>query len=133
MTVTVDSDVKITKQVQKFLDLVMDSTDLGNCNVYSFDDGIKHSVELEYWSDLGEDVLIYLSMEDLNIENIVHAMYEEVENFDAEDHATMLYNRHGEGGTPTSLRALLEDADEQQEMLNTIYDKMLELRELVNA
>lgn len=133
MTITVDSDVKITKQVQKFLDLVMDSTDLVNCNVYSFDDGTEHSIELEYWSDLGEDVLIYLSMEDLNIENIVHAMYEEVESFDAEDHATMLYDRHGEGGTPTSLRALLEDADEQQEMLNTIYDKMLELRELVNA
>ena len=133
MTVTVDSDVKITKQVQKFLDLVMDSTDLVNCNVYSFDNGIRHSVELEYWSDLGEDVLIYLSMTDLDIDNIVHAMYEEADSFDAEDHATMLYDRHGEGGTPTSLRALLEDADEQQEMLNTIYNKMLELRELVNA
>lgn len=133
MAVTVDSDVKITKQVQKFLDLVIDSTDLEHCNVYSFDDGTRHSVELEYWSGLGEDVLIYLSMTDLSIENIVHAMYEETDNFDAEEHATMLYNRHGDGGTPTSLRALLEDADEQQEMLNTVYDKMLKLRELVNA
>jgi hypothetical protein len=50
-----------------------------------------------------------------------------MENFDAEDHATELYNLHGQGGTPTSLRALLEDADEQAKKLEEVYDVMREI------
>lgn len=56
-------------------------------------------------------------------------MYVYEENFDAEEHAAEIYNLHGAGGTPTSLRALLKDADEQQEKLTKIYETMLKLHE----
>ena len=84
-------------------------------------------VEGEYWSDLGEDIIIPLVIEELTLDEIVHAMYEFEENFDAEEHASEIYKLNGAGGAPTSLRALLNDADEQQEQFIKIYETMLAL------
>ena len=117
------------KKVEEFLNKVEEETDVafsisengGNAKEYGY------VIEGEYWSDLGEDVLITLVVDELSIDEIVHAMYICEENFDAEDHATELYNLHGQGGTPTSLRALLQDADEQQEKLEQIYNAMIEI------
>ena len=110
---------------KKFLELVADKEDLELYCSERNSDG--YDIELEYWSDLGEDVLIPLAVNELTEEEIIHAMYECVESFDAEEHATNLYNLHGAGGTPTSLRDLLTDADEQQEKFKQIYKTMLEL------
>lgn len=117
------------KQVEKFLKKVEEKTDVafnisengGNAKKYGY------VVEGEYWSDLGEDVIISLVIDEADIEEVVHAMYEYEEGFDPEEHAAELYNLHGEHGTPTSLRALLKDADEQAEKLEQIYDVMREL------
>lgn len=117
------------KQVEKFLKKVEEKTDIafsisengGNAKKYGY------VVEGEYWSDLGEDVIITLVIDEADIEEVVHAMYEYEEGFDPEEHASELYNLHGEHGTPTSLRALLKDADEQAEKLKQIYDVMREL------
>lgn len=117
------------KQVEKFLEKVEDETDV----TFSIsvngrnakEDG--YVVEGEYWSDLGEDVIISLVINKPTIEEVVHAMYEYQEYFDAEEHATEWFNMHGEHGAPTSLRALLKDADEQQEKLGQIYEAMREL------
>ena len=84
-------------------------------------------VEGEYWSDLGEDVIVTLVIKEATIEEVVHAMYEYEENFDPEEHATEWFNMRGEHGTPTSLRALLKDADEQAKKLEQIFDVMREL------
>ena len=118
------------KQVEKFLEKVEEKTDVaftisangGNAKKYGY------VVEGEYWSDLGEDCIISLVIDEATIEEVVHAMYKYEEYFDAEEHATELYNLHGKYGTPTSLRALLKDADEQAEKLREIYNIMLELR-----
>ena len=51
-------------------------------------------------------------------------MYNYWQAFDADEHANELYNLKGEAGTPTNLRALLQDADEQEKELEKIYNKL---------
>ena len=113
------------KQMEKLLDKVTEKYDLS----YSLNGNEKdgYNIEIEYWSDLGEDVLIYLHLEELSFEELLKEMSEYYNSFDAEDHATELYNLHGSRGTPTSLRLLLQDADEQEEMLKNIYNTMFEI------
>ena len=113
------------KRIENFLEKVEEKTDVGFSVSKNGDRGFL--IEGEYWSDLGEDCIISLVVKKLTKEEILHAMYEYQENFDAEEHATMWVNMHGEHGAPTSLRALLRDADEQQEKLEEIYNIMQEL------
>ena len=113
------------KNIEKFLEKVEEKTGVGFSVSKNGDSGFL--IEGEYWSDLGEDVIISLVVDELTKDEILHAMYEFEENFDAEEHATELFNLHGEYGTPTSLRALLKDADEQQEQFTKIYEIMREL------
>lgn len=115
----------MTRQIEKFLEKVEEKTDVGFSVSKNGDNG--YLIEGEYWSDLGEDVIISLVVNKLTKDEILHAMYEYQEYFDAEEHATELFNLHGAYGTPTSLKALLQDADEQQEQLIKIYETMQEL------
>ena len=114
------------EEIEKFLEEIVDKHDLSysiSVNGRSAEED-GYVVELEYWSDLGEDCMIILVVDELSKEEILHAMYIAEESFDAEEHATELFNLHGQGGTPTSLRALLNDADEQQKKLEEIYETM---------
>lgn len=114
------------KDVEKFLEEVKEKTGI-SFTVSTESDG--YTLEGEFWSDLGEDCIIYLFVDELSTEEILHAMYVYQENFDAEEHAEELYNLHGQGGTPTSLRELLQDADEQAEKLQEIYNVMRDIVE----
>lgn len=114
------------KRIEKFLEQVAEKADI-NFNSIDKNGETGFYIEFEYWSDLGEDVIISLVVDKLTKEEILHAMYEYEENFDAEEHATEWFNMHGEHGAPTSLRALLKDADEQAEKLQQIYEVMREL------
>lgn len=113
------------EQINQFLEKVTDATDISFSVHNNGNDSFV--IEGEYWSDLGEDVLITLVVKDLTIDEIIHAMYEYEEDFDAEEHATEWFNMHGEFGAPTSLRALLEDADEQKQKLRQIYETMVQI------
>lgn len=112
-------------ELENFLEKVEEKTDVNFSVSKNGDYG--YLVEGEYWSDLGEDVIISLVIDKLTKEELLHAMYEYQENFDAEEHATDLYDLRGKYGTPTSIRALLTDADEQQEQFTKIYEIMREL------
>ena len=112
---------------RKFLDKVEEKTDIG-FSVHEQHDG-TWLIEGEYWSNLGEDVIIPLVVDSLDLEKITHAMYIFAENFDAEENASTWFRMNGEHGAPTSLRALLEDADEQQEQFDQLFDVMQELCE----
>ena len=121
--------MQTVKEIEKFLEEVEEKTDVSftlSVNGRSAEED-GYVIEGEYWSDLGEDVLITLVIDELSTEEILHAMYIYEEDFDAEDHATELYNLHGQGGTPTSLRALLQDADEQAGKLQEIYNVMRDI------
>jgi len=117
------------KEIEKFLEEVEEKTGISFTASVNGSNAKKYGylIEGEYWSDLGEDCIISLVIDELSTEEILHAMYIYEENFDAEDHATELYNLHGQGGTPTSLRALLQDADEQAEKLQEIYNVMRDI------
>ena len=125
------TELKQENLTKEFLQEVADKHDL---KLYVSENGNNaekygHYIEMEYWSDLGEDVIITLVVDELTIEEIVHEMYLYEEDFDAEEHATEWFNMHGEHNAPTSLRALLKDADEQAEKLEEIYNTMVELSE----
>ena len=83
---------------------------------------------IEYMSSLGEDVG-YEYNDITTIDELIDEVYRTWDCFDAEEHATMWYECRGQHGAPTSLRALLEDADEQEKDLELIYDTMKEVRD----
>ena len=112
-------------KLEKFLEKVEEETGIGFSISKNGDNG--YLVEGEYWSDLGEDVIISLVIDKLTKEEVLKEMSNYVDYFDAEEHATELYNLRGKYGTPTSLRALLRDADEQAEKLEQIYIVMRKL------
>jgi hypothetical protein len=117
------------KQVKKFLEEVEKETLVG-FSINTNGDNAKENgyiVEGEYWSNLGEDVIISLVIEKPTIKEVIEEMYEVYYNFDPEEHAAELYYLYGEHGKPTSLRELLEDADRQAERLQEIYNIMQRL------
>lgn len=117
------------KQVKKFLEEVEKETLVGfsiNTNGNNAKEN-GYVVEGEYWSNLGEDVIISLVIEKPTIKEIIKEMHEVYYNFDPEEHAAELYYLYGEYGKPTSLRELLEDADRQAERLQEIYNIMQRL------
>lgn len=87
--------------------------------------GNSYCLELEYWSDLGENVIISIVVDRLTRENVRKELEAFYESFDAEEHAVELYNLGGKYGTPTSLKALLDDAEAQKENLRKIYESLL--------
>lgn len=117
------------KQIEKFLEKVEKETFVG-FSINTNGDNAKENgyiVEGEYWSNLGEDVIISLVIEKPTIKEVIEEMYEVYYNFDPEEHAAELYYLRGKHGIPTSLRALLEDADKQAERLQEIYNIMQRL------
>ena len=84
----------------------------------------SYCIELEYWSNLGENVIISIVVDRLTRENVRKELDAYYENFDAEEHASELFNHKGTRGIPTSLRALLNDADEQDETLKEICEAL---------
>lgn len=112
---------EVKEEKQKTIDAINRIADKFDLSVSIQED--ERYVEFEYWSDLGENCLIDLQLEDFTLNDLFHELFNEADSFDAEDHATMLYNLHGEGVTPTSIRDLLEDADEQQKLLDNLVDE----------
>ena len=80
-----------------------------------------YCIELEYWSKLGEDVIISSVIDKLTLDALAHELFDTLQNFDADEHAVQLYNLAGDGGTPTDLRSLLDDAEEQEKELENIF------------
>lgn len=112
----------VKEEKQKTIDAINRIADKFDLSVSIQED--ERYVEFEYWSDLGEDCLITLQLEEFTLDNLFRELFYYADSFDAEDHATMLYNLHGQGGTPTSIRDLLEDADEQQKLLDNLVDEV---------
>ena len=88
-------------KLEKFLEKVEEKTGVGFSISKNGDNG--YLVEGEYWSDLGEDVIISLVIDKLTKEEVLNEMSNYVDDFDAEEHAAELYNLRGEYGTPTKL------------------------------
>lgn len=72
-------------------------------------------IELEQGSPLGEDFSFTI-----NKENAVDEIKQYALDFDPDEHAGMWIEQRGSNGIPNSIRALLNDADEIQSMLEEL-------------
>lgn len=77
------------------------------------------SIDLETWSDAGENLILPLFEKDFqDYGHLVKRLMDEYIDFDPEEHAAMWY---GQGkGEPGSLRVLLDDADGIAEKLEDL-------------
>lgn len=99
---------------QRYIDILKEN----DWNVSSYtEDG---RVELETYSPAGEDFSIIVE-----VENFPESVREYANDFDANEHAEMWIEARGKvNGVPDSIRELIEDAEEIQEMLNELADTL---------
>lgn len=100
---------------QKYIDIL----EQNDWNVSSYtEDG---RVEIGKYSPAGEDFSIIVE-----VENFPESVREYANNFDADEHAEMWIEARGKvNGVPNSIRELIEDAEEIQEMLNELADTLV--------
>ena len=100
----------------KYID-VLESLDWRVCDYTN--DG---RVEIENYSPAGEDLIGCVE-----VENFPEAVYEYARDFDADEHAEMWVWHRGEGGCPSSVRELIDDADAIKEMLEKLANRLMEV------
>ena len=105
---------------QKYIDILEEN----DWSVSSYtDDG---RVELQKYSPAGEDFSIIVEVEDFT-----ESVREYANDFDADEHAEMWIEARGKvRGVPESIRELIEDAEEIQEMLNGLADALEEIKHI---
>lgn len=83
---------------------------------------ICSNVGLEFYSDLGEDVIIDIDCKDK--EDFIKQFNDYAQNFDAEEHAEMWAESKGKNGVPDSLYELLDDATSIKEFLEQVSQEL---------
>ena len=83
----------------------------------------EYVAEIETYSPEGEDVIVVI-WHDGTIAGFVRAFREYANGFDADEHAAQWIEHRGENGCPSSIRALIEDADAIQKMLDDMADAL---------
>lgn len=99
---------------QKYIDILEEN----DWSVSSYtDDG---RVELQKYSPAGEDFSITVEVEDFS-----NAVRDYAIDFDADEYAAMWIEARGKvNGVPESIRELIDDAEEIQEMLDGLADAL---------
>lgn len=107
----------------KLMDSLVDAAEKLDWTVRVSDDWI----EFEKYSPEGED--FGFSINGTNERDVARLVREYAEDFDADEHAEMWVESRGKRGVPESIRALIDDADAIQEMV----DELAEALEAVEA
>lgn len=79
--------------------------------------------ELEWYSGEGEDVIVVIWHKGTK-QSFIDAFIEYANDFDPDEHAEMWVNYRGEGGCPSSIRALIDDADGIKKHLKETSDAL---------
>lgn len=79
-------------------------------------------VEIENYSPAGEDLIVCVE-----VENFPESVYEYARDFDVDEHAEMWVGHRGEGGCPSRVREIIDDADAIKEMLEELADRLVEV------
>ena len=87
----------------------------------------NYYTELEFFTDAGED-FVFSVWHNGTKESFINAFCEYAADFDADEHAEMWVNMRGQRGVPESIRTLIEDADGIAATLETIADKLKEVK-----
>jgi len=96
------------KELAKKVIEVLENADFRVCSNEEQDGEMV--AELEWYSDAGEDFIAVIWHKG-NKQSFIDAFIEYANDFDADEHAEMWVEHRGEGGCPSSIRALIEDAD----------------------
>lgn len=96
------------KELAKSLIEVLENADFRICS--NEKQGEDMIAELEWYSDAGEDVIVDIWHKG-DRRSFIDAFTTYAEDFDPDEHAEMWISHRGEGGCPSSIRALIEDAD----------------------
>lgn len=70
----------------------------------------------------GEDLIVCVE-----VENFPESVYEYARDFDVDEHVEMWVGHRGEGGCPSSVREIIDDADAIKEMLEELADRLAEV------
>ena len=105
---------------EKIID-ALEAHDFAVCS--NEEQGEEYAAELETYSPAGEDVIVVI-WHDGTIAGFKRAFREYANGFDADEHAESWIEHRGENGCPSSIRALIEDADAIQQMLNDMADAL---------
>ena len=111
---------EIKAQIEELLDKV-------NFNLYSFSfcNG-QYVAELGFISDAGEGFAMVIWFDGTK-KSFVDKFQHYACDFDADEHAEQLVDKRGEGGVPSTIRGLIEDADSIQEYLDKASIKLSEM------
>jgi hypothetical protein len=80
------------------------------------------SIGLEFYSDLGENVIIDIDCKDKD--DFIKKFEEYAQDFDVDEHAEMWIEGRGTNGVPESISDLLEDAQSIKNFLVRVSDEM---------
>lgn len=89
-------------------------------------EGLTVSIEYEFCSPLGEDVIISIDYDGTD-EGFIKEFCNYAEDFNSEEHAEMWIECRGENGVSDSIKDLLEDAEWQKEMLLKVANDLEEV------
>lgn len=112
------------KNAKKILgEEIAEILDNNEISVYSAEQNDNEiSIGLEFYSDLGEDVIIDIDCKDK--EDFIKQFNDYAQNFDAEEHAEMWAESKGKNGVPDSLYELLDDATSIKEFLEQVSQEL---------
>lgn len=80
----------------------------------------ENGVYLSKYSPAGEDFGFLVDGGD--DKTVIHNILQYTNTFDPDDHAEMHIENRGRGGTPSSIRVLIDDADDIKDMLKELAD-----------
>lgn len=112
------------KNAEKILgEEITEILDNNEISVYSAEQNDNEiSIGLEFYSDLGEDMIIDIDCKDK--EDFIKQFNDYAQNFDAEEHAEMWAESKGKNGVPDSLYELLDDATSIKEFLEQVSQEL---------
>lgn len=86
----------------------------------------KCIAELECFTPLGEDWLLIICFDGTD-DGFTEAISERYDNFDVDEETSILIEHRGENGIPSSVKALLEDAEWKKKTLEDLANDLMTL------
>ena len=86
----------------------------------------EYYAEIEKYSPAGEDYVFAVWFDGLSAD-FIEKVCEYAEDYDADDHAAGLVEYRGQGGVPTSIREIIDDAEAIGTMLETLSAELAKI------
>ena len=104
----IDGGIEMRKELAKKIIETLEKFDFSVCS--NEEQNGEMVAELEWYSEAGEDVVVTIWHKGTK-QSFIDAFIEYAYDFDPDEHAEMWGEYRGEGGCPSSIRELIDDAD----------------------